>query len=129
MLSSSRSSNAKSSPIVSAITSAEISGAERFDRGFAVALVRLQHAQVVPRERVLPVDLDRLAVGGERVVRAAGLVQHDAPLVPQLGRVGDLPEQRLVQLQGGGEVVLEEVDLAHRLQREAAVFAALERQA
>ena len=48
-------------------------------------LVRLHHTEVVPGERVVRIHLHRLLVGGQRVVGAARLVQHDPALVPQLG--------------------------------------------
>src|SRR5207249_7860233 len=84
-------------------------GPERLDRGVGVLARGLDNAEVVPRQRVLQVHLDRLAVRGDRLRRAARLVQNDAVLVPELGRVGDFAEQRFVQLQGGREVALQEV--------------------
>jgi len=67
-------------------------GAERLDGRIRGGAVRLDDAKVVPRERVLGVHLHRLPVGGERVLRAAGLMQHHAPLVPQLGGIRDLAQ-------------------------------------
>ncbi len=68
------------------------------------ALLGQHHADVVPGERVLGIDLDRPAVGVERVGRASYLVQHDAAFVPQLRRVGVFAQQTLVQLEGRREV-------------------------
>ncbi len=85
------------------------------DRVFGIGLMRQHDADVVPRERVAGIDLRRLAVGRQRVRRPTRLMQHDAAFVPELGRVGDLMDQRLVQLQRIGEVALEEMDFRHRL--------------
>src|ERR1051325_3371057 len=103
--------------------------AKRLDRRVGRGLVPLHHTEVVPGERVLGIHLHRLAVGGQRIVGAARLVQHDSTLVPQLGRVGHLAQQRVVQLERRGEVVLQQVHLRHRLQRQPPVLAPLQRQA
>ena len=99
------------------------------DRIFGIGLMRQHDADVVPRERVAGIDLRRLAVGRQRVRRSARLMQHDAALVPELGRVGDLMDQRLVQLERIGEVALEEMHFRHRLAHQPAILAALDREA
>ena len=55
-------------------------------------------------------------------------MQDDAALVPQLGRVRDVVDERLVQLERVREVTLEEVDLRHRLAHQLAILAALDRE-
>src|SRR5438046_2304603 len=154
MLSSRRWSKLKSSPIVSAATSAEISGAipivlfsywrsivradaslelrraaERVDRRIGGGPMRLHDAGVVPRQRVLPVHLHRLPIGGKRILGPAGLMQHHAALVPELGGIRDFAQQRVVQLERRREVALQEVELGHRLERETPVLPALQCQA
>ena len=99
------------------------------DGAFRVALVREDHAGVVPGEGVARIDVGRLAIRRERIGRTAGLVQHHAALVPELGRVRNLVKERLVQLERIGEVALEEVHLGHRLAHEAPIFPTLDRQA
>ena len=96
------------------------------DRFFGITLVREHDAGVVPGERVARIDFGRLAVGRERVARSPRLVQHDAALVPKLGGIGDIVDQRLIQLERVAEVALEEVNFGHRLADEAAIFTALD---
>ena len=101
---------------------------EALDGVFRVALVREDDADVVPRQRVPRIDFRRVPVGRERVRRLAGLMQHDAALVPELGRIGDLVDQRFVDLERIGEVALEEMDFGHRLAHQLPILAAFDRE-
>ena len=91
--------------------------------------MREDDADVVPRKGVARVDLGRLTIRGQRFRGAAGLVQHDAALVPELGRLGHFMNERLVHLERIGEVPFEEMDLRHRLAHQPPIFAALDREA
>ena len=99
---------------------------KRLDRLFGVALVREHDADVVPGERVPRIDFGRLAVGRKRVAGPPRLMQHDAAFVPEFGGIGDIMDQRLIQLERVAKVALQEVHFGHRLADEAAVFAALD---
>ncbi len=100
-----------------------------FDRFLGIALMGEHDADVVPGERIARIDFGRLPIGSERLARPSRLMQHHAALVPELGRIGDIVDQRLVQLERVAEVALQEVNLGHRLADKAAVLATLDREA
>ena len=102
---------------------------KRFDRILGAALVREDHPDVVPRERVAGIHLRRLTVRDHGVRRPPRLMQHDTPLVPELRRIGDFVDERLVELERVREVALEEVHLRHRLAHQPPILAALDREA
>ena len=103
-------------------------GVERVQRRRGIAVARARHAEVVPRQRVGGIGVDRLAIRAARLLAPPGLVQADAPLVPQLGIAGLPLEQPVVELDRRAEVLPQQVGLGHRLERGGLVLAGLERQ-
>jgi hypothetical protein len=53
-------------------------------------------------------------------------VERDTALVPELGAVGLLGDQLLVQPRGGLSVLTQQVDFGHRLRHQATILAALQ---
>ena len=92
----------------------------------AARLRRPKDAQIVPGQLIRRVGAHSLLVGGERVSAPAGLMETHPPLVPQLGRVGVLGHERVVEAQGRADIPTQQMDLRHGLQVEAAILAFIE---
>ena len=103
-------------------------GAEGGLRLPGARVVREEHPEVVPRQGVRAVERDGALVRIPGGVAAAGLVQADSPLVPDLRGIGMFLDERVVELERAGQVPPQEVDLGHGLQREPAVLAVVERE-
>jgi hypothetical protein len=100
---------------------------EGVDRVVGLPGVEVGDAEVVARERVPRLHLERVVVARRRLEMLPRLVQRHAALVPELRTVGPVGEQRVVQLDRRLGILLDQVQLGHRLHHELAVLAPLER--
>ena len=99
---------------------------ERGDGGLTAGFVRATHTKIVPRRAGSPGRSRRPARRTDRFGPAAGLMQADAALVPQLRRIGILADQSIVKPERGGKIALEQVNFRQRLEAQSVVLARLE---
>ena len=93
----------------------------------AVARVKKCHAEIVVRDRVVRIGLQRLAIIPGRFGESAALVHRDTALVPQLRAVRRLEDQVVVERDRALGILAQQVHLGHRLQHERPILAAFER--
>ena len=103
-------------------------GAEGIDRGFRLAGVILRDAQVVVRDGVRRIEGERatIAFRGRRMLPL--LMQRDAALAPDLGRVLLRENDLVIELDGGRRILLQEMHLGHCLPHEIFILVSLERE-
>ncbi len=101
---------------------------EGVERLFVLRVLGPEYPEVVPGQRVVGIDVECGVVCRTGLVAPAGMLQTDPALIPQLGRLGVLGDQRRVQLERSRDITPQQMHFGHGLAHQAGIFAGVERQ-
>ena len=103
-------------------------GAEGVHRALRLAGVVLRDAEVVVRDRVRRIDLERATIARRGRGVLPLLVQRHTALAPELGRILLREQDLVVQLDRRRRILLEQMHLGHRLPNEILILVTVERE-